>query len=72
MSDTYDPRPTEADLDDESLFDEVDKHRYCYCPPKDPDEFRCRVVGAHHWITVCACCGTQQSRFETAEYLEVE
>lgn len=79
MSDVYDLRPSEAELDDESLFDEVDKHRYCYCSEKRLDVHtgddgcgKCGTVGAHQWITVCACCGHQQSRFETAEYLEAE
>lgn len=62
MSDVYDLKPSEAELDDESLFDEVDKHRYCYCPP------RC-VAGTHDWITICGRCGEQQSRFEAAGFL---
>lgn len=60
MSDLYPIHPTEADLDDESLA------------KQQADEFRCQVVGAHRWITVCSCCGKQQSKFYDAEYLEVD
>ena len=67
------------DVPGETLHEPVDKHRYCHCPSKRFDQHtgddgcdKCGTVGAHDWITVCACCGTQQSQFEVPEYLEVD
>ena len=75
----YDIHPSASDLDDESLEEQVALHRYCHCPSKRFDQHtgddgcdKCGTVGAHDWIIVCACCGTQQSQFEVPEYLEVD
>jgi hypothetical protein len=57
----YDIHPTSADLNDESLFNQHSGYRGCQ---------KCETVGAHSWRMVCDCCGTQQSRFHEAEYLE--
>jgi uncharacterized paraquat-inducible protein A len=67
----YDIKPSEADLNDESLArqqpageDDYSKHSgYRGCR-------KCQAVGAHQWTRVCACCGKEQSRFHEAEYLE--
>jgi hypothetical protein len=61
-SEPYDLMPTEADKDFESLT-EHDGTGLCA---------RCKTIGAHSYVYVCQCCGKEQSRFETAEYLEYE
>jgi hypothetical protein len=59
--DPYPLKPTDGDLNDESLFTTHSGYRGCQ---------KCETVGAHSWRMVCDCCGIQQSRFHTAEYLD--
>lgn len=60
----YDEKPTDAQLDDESLYEGS-----CYCPSKQEeaelvaDDPRCER-GAHSFIPVCQRCGKQASRFD--------
>lgn len=51
MSETYDIHPTDADLDDETLYQQFEKHS------GDDTCGKCHTTGAHHIIRICDCCG---------------
>jgi hypothetical protein len=62
MSDDYPIKPTDGDLNDESLFTTHSGYRGCQ---------KCETVGAHQYAMVCQCCGKQQSRFDAPEESDV-